>query len=170
MRRAALFPIALAIAAAGCGAGPDAPAPGETETVCADSFCIAYPTGWDVVESTGEFISFSHPLGDGKALATAAPLNMEALANAAGETWPILTEDVARAFWSLIDGGDAELVNVRTIADGSVSTVGTISTGRLWYYLVPTGISEAVGLEVRGPNGTWEAHAELFFAGVDPIE
>jgi hypothetical protein len=141
--------------------------PGQPAVECAAAFCVSYPSDWDITEATDDFIAFSHPLGDGKALATAAPVNMEALAEAAGQTWPITTQAVVAAFWSLIDNGEAELANVRTMADGSVTSSGTISSGRLWFHLVPTGISTGVGVEVRGPNASWRAHADVFFEGID---
>lgn len=159
--------LALVFVVAGCAStGPDAPDPQTAETACIDAFCIDHPGDWDVEVGDG-YIEFRHPLAPDVAKATAALINMEAIATAAGGTWPATPEDVSRAFWLLVEEGDgAELATIERIPGGSIRTFGSQAEGRLWHLLLPVESATAVGVEVRGPNSTWEAHADVFFGGV----
>lgn len=171
MWRRSVWLVTLAAAAAACSAsGPDAPEPQSAASVCGAQFCLEYPGGWEIVDQGDDFASFVHPAGDDEALATVGRVNMEGIVTAAGGEWPQLTEDVARSFWSIIDGGEAALATTESERDGSVRTFGTVASGRLWWRLTPTAFSEAIGVEVRGPNRSWESHADVFFEGLTILD
>ncbi len=162
--------LAALVVSAACSSGPTAPPIDETEIACIEEFCISYPVGWEV--ETGEgFISFSHSAAPGVALATAAPVNMEAIVENAGGSWPAPTDEVAAAFWQLLEDAEvAELARVERLTGGSFRSEGSHEDGRLWHLLVPTSGTEAVAVEVRGPNTSWETHADVFFGGVEFFE
>lgn len=171
MNRLGLLCMVILMAAAACAdAGREAPAPAQPDSVCISAFCLAYPGDWEIVDRGDDFVSFTHPDGEGAALATIGHVSMEGIVAAAGEQWPQLTEDVARAFWEIIDGGDADLATIETNLDGSVRTFGSVSTGRLWWQVIATSFSDAIGLEVRAPNRSWEVHADAFFAGLTLLD
>lgn len=150
----------VAVVAGACGnSGPDAPEVGALVTVCTDDFCFGYPEGWDVLEQTGEFVSLRHPDAPDSAVATAGQVNMEGIVTGDGKSWPQTTESVVRSFWSLIDGGGAELATMDPQRDGSVISFGTFGGGRLWWRLTPLEGRDAIGFEMRGPNSTWADHA-----------
>jgi hypothetical protein len=160
--------IGLMLFAAACSAGPTAPPIEGTEIACVGQLCVAYPSGWDV-ESGDTYLAFSNPAAPGEALATAAPVNMQALVEAAGEAWPAPADDVARAFWTLLgESGDAELERVERLTGGTIRSEGVYGDGRLWHLLIPGSGTEAVAIEVRGPNRTWSRHAEVFFEDLEP--
>jgi hypothetical protein len=37
----------------------------------------------------------------------------------------------------------------------------------MWHLLIPHDATTAISFEVRGPNTSWEAHADAFFAGLE---
>lgn len=156
-----------ALVLAGCGAsGPDAPAVDAVERVCSGELCIDHPTGWEVETGPG-YIGFLHPDAPEKAKATVAIVSMEAIATNAGTSWPAPAEDVARAFWTLLDqGGVGSLVTIERLTGGSIRTLGTYEGGAMWHLLVPLDGSDAIGVEVRAPNRTWDDHADVFFRDV----
>ncbi len=157
----------LTLIAAACGSsGPAAPPVGTAELVCGGNFCVEYPTSWELVEQTPEFVSLRHPLAPDDVVATVGQVNMEGIVNGAGKEWPQTTDSVVRSFWTLIDGGGAELATVTPLQDGSVESFGTFAGGRLWYRLTPLEGRRAVGVEVRGPNSSWETHAELILGSL----
>ena len=165
MRWIVLAWVVLLITACGASdSGPEAPEVGETAVACADEFCVEYPVSWTVEE--GEtFLAFDHPLDPDRLLASAGSVDMAALVEAVGGTWPAEPEDAVSAFWSLIGGGEASVDEITT-EDGRVLSEGTLEGLRMWYLLVPIGGGEAVGVEVRAPNRTWAGHAEVFRSGL----
>lgn len=168
MRR---LPVSVLLLVSACGsAEPDAPPPGATELICDDEICIVYPGDWEAEPGDG-YIGFSHPSAPESALATAAVVNMEAIAGAAGLAWPVSAEDVERAFWQLIEEADAgDLGTIERRQGGSIESLGSSEDLRLWHLLVPIDSTHAIGVEVRGPNRTWESHAAVFFSDVRPME
>lgn len=152
----------MVVGGAACGAGPDAPTAAAGDLVCNAGYCVTMPEGWMIVEQGDNFTRFGHPDSDA-ALATVAPLNMEALVTQTGGTWPTQTENVARAFWQLLsENGEASFGSLSFVGDGSVRSRGSYQDGRLWYRIIPLAGSSALGMEVRGPNASWEAHADVF--------
>jgi len=167
MRPLALLALVVAVIAGGCGdSGPEAPRLAAAVTRCTDSFCIAYPEGWEVVEATADFVSLRHPDAPEQVLATAGRINMEGIVTAAGKTWPQTTDAVVRSFWEIIDGGGAELATIDPLQDGSVVSFGTFAGGRLWWRLTPVEGRNAIGVEVRAPNSTWADHADAILSSV----
>jgi len=152
---------------AACSTGPEAPLVDGVDMVCIEPLCIAYPAGWEVVEEGAEFIAFAHPDALEQALATVGPLNMQALVEGAGGSWPAPTEDVVRSFWQLLEEADvATFVRMERLTGGAFRSEGNYEEGRLWHLLIPGTQSGGVGVEVRGPNASWQGHADVFFSDV----
>lgn len=151
----------MALAAAACSNGIEGPAVGEVAEACVSEFCIDYPVDWEVVELGEEFISFRYPSAEG-VVATVGRVNMEGVVVNAGGDWPQPARTVVDHLWSLLDGGEAELAARGLVVGGAIDSWGFISSGRLWHRLVPVTSSVAIGVEVRGPNNTWEDHADVF--------
>lgn len=147
-----------------CGSsGPDGPVIEGVERVCHEGLCIDYPMGWEV-DTGPAYIGFQHPEAPEEARATIAVVSMEALATQAGISWPVPAEDVSRAFWTLLDqAGVGSLVKIERLTGGSIRTLGTYEEGAMWHLLVPLEGTNAIGVEVRAPNRTWEEHADVFF-------
>jgi hypothetical protein len=163
-----LFLVLIFLVAA-CSPGPEAPPIAGSEVVCAPSFCIAHPDGWDV-EIGDTYISFRHPVAPESAFATIGFTNPEAVVTAAGETWPANNETVARSFWALLEETEVgSLDRLERLPGGNIRSYGSYQDGRMWALLVPTDEGRAVGVEVRGPNQGWEAHADVFFSTVELV-
>jgi hypothetical protein len=166
VRRFALGFLLLAVA---CSSGPTAPAVEPVERVCGDLFCATVPNGWEV-EIGERYMAFHHPLAPDQAFATISPINMEAMVVNAGGSWPAGTEDVVRSFWQLLDeAGAGHLEHLERFPGGSFRSEGTHEDGLLWHLLIPGAGSDAVGFEVRGPNRSWEMHADVFFSDVEVL-
>ena len=168
MRKVGLRSVAVlmaALAVGGCSAGLEAPAAGDPSEACIVDFCVAYPAGWEVVESGDRFISFVFSDAD-TVVATVGRVNLEGIATNAGASWPQPARDVVELLWSLLDGGEAELARVDLVRGGSLDSWGFISSGRLWHRLVPISASRGYGIEVRAPNASWEPHADVFRSGL----
>lgn len=166
--RTLLLAMVVGVSLAACSNGPAAPEPTPVVNVCTDAFCLDVPAGWgDEVGDT--YVAFHHEaLPDGTFL-TANIVDMEAIVTAAGGTWPVPTEDVVEAFWSLLDDvGEGEMTRMERIVGGAWRSWGTHSTGDMWYLLVPVGGSVGIGVEIRAPNDTWESHADVVFPSVTP--
>jgi hypothetical protein len=156
----------LLLLAAACSSGVAAPAPGEPATVCTDEFCVSYPDDWDA-EPAETFVTFFHPLDPLTLVASASRVDMEGVMDAGGEPWPAPPDRVVRTFWRLLEeGGPAGLDAVETRDDGSVVSEGGFESGRLWTRMIPVDGPDAIGIEVRAPNKTWAAHAEVFLDGL----
>lgn len=161
--------LVLGFLVAACSPGPEAPPVVASEVVCAPSFCIAHPNGWEV-EIGETYISFRHPVAPESAFATIGFTNPEAVVTAAGETWPANDETVARSFWALLEETEVgSLDRLERLPGGNVRSYGSYQDGRMWALLVQTDDGGAVGVEVRGPNQSWEAHADVFFSTVEPV-
>jgi hypothetical protein len=155
------------VAVAACDSGPQASPITESDLVCSDDFCVNYPVGWEFEVGDG-FIAFTHPDAPGGAFATLGFLNMEAVVDNAGGTWPTTTDQVVRSFWQLLeDGGVATFGALERLTGGSFRSVGAYEDGRMWHLLIPHDATTAISFEVRGPNTSWEAHADAFFAGLE---
>ncbi len=152
--------LVLAAFLVACGGGPDAPPVGALEMHCGANFCIEYPQDWSVVDSADDYVTLAHPADPERIMATVGQTGMEGIVEASGGTWPQPADEVVEAFWGLIDDGGAEVDSIQTLADGSVTSLGSFDGGRLWYRLVPLEGSAALGVEVRAPNSTWNEHAE----------
>jgi hypothetical protein len=158
--------ILVGLVVAACSPGPDAPAIEAVDLVCSDDFCVSHPVGWDTELGDG-FISFTHPDAPGEAFATVGFVNMEAIVTGSGGTWPAATDEVVRSFWGLLEsGGVADFASLERVTGGSFRSTGAYEDGRLWHLLVPIDGATAVGFEVRGPNVSWEPHADEFFGGL----
>ena len=82
----------------------------------------------------------------------------------------ILMERVERSFWALLEETDVgSLERLERIPGGNIRADGSYEGGRMWTLLVPGDGESAVGVEVRGPNRSWEAHADVFFSAVELI-
>ena len=167
--RFVLLLVAGVLIGGACSAGPEAPPVAGTERVCTETFCISSPSGW-VVEDEGEtYVVFHHPSDPDKIRAAASGVNMEGLVTANGGTWPQGVSGVVDVFWAALDGGNASLAEKRALADGSVESVGAFEAGRLWFRLIGLDSLNGLGVEVRGPNSSWESHAEVFLDGFEPL-
>lgn len=162
--RLASLTLAALLAVAAC-AGPPAPAVTGSGRVCGDPACAAFPAGW-VAETGPGFVAFTNPQG---ARASVGTIDMRGVVEGAGGSWPAAPETVVRAFWSLVDGGRAELEELVVAGDGSVRSRGRFQTGVLWHRLLPGSGEAAVGVEVRAPDRGWQPHADVLLDGVEPL-
>lgn len=166
--RTVLPVIALAFPAACGGGGPDAPTLGAATEVCTEAFCVDVPAGWEVIEQAEGHVSLGHP-ADASIGATVSGVSLQALVEGNGLTWPQTPDAVLRSFWALIDGGEAELQTTKPLVDGSVTSFGSFSDGRMWFRLIPTEGSRGIAAEVRAPNSTWAEHAEAITGSVTAL-
>ena len=160
--------VAIALILAACSSGPSAPSPTPTRSVCTDVFCMEVPEGWgDEVGST--YLAFNHDVAPESTFLTGSQLDMEAIVVAAGGEWPATTETVMASFWALIEDADeGELIRTERLVGGAIRSWGTHSTGTMWFLVVPVDGAEGIGVELRGPNDSWEAHADAIFPTVVP--
>lgn len=161
-----LFLLALAVPA--CSSGVSAPEPTGVTATCTDAFCLDVPGGWgDEVGDT--HLAFHHEDAPDATFLTASTVDMEAVVQAAGGTWPVGTDEVVRAWWSLLEAVEVgELDRTQRMVGGAVRSWGTHETGEMWFVLVPTSSVDAIGVEIRGPNDSWESHADVVFPTVRP--
>jgi hypothetical protein len=158
--------IALALLVSSCSSGPDAPAVGAGEQVCADAFCITVPDGW-VYEVGGTYISANHESAPESTFLTAGVINMEAIVESAGGTWPATTEEVSRSFWALLEeAGVGAFERSARMIGGAQRSWGTHADGDMWHLVYPTGPTSAIGVEIRAPNGSWQSHADAVFESI----
>jgi hypothetical protein len=136
--------------------------------VCTAAFCLDVPAGWDG-EVAETFISFNHDILPDGTFLTANVVDLEAIVTAAGGTWPVPPDETVAAFWALLEDADeGELRRTERMVGGAVRSWGTHSTGEMWYLLVPVEGSVGIGVEMRAPNDSWEAHADVVFSSVVP--
>ena len=158
------------IFAAACSQSVPAPPIGSLTTVCTDAFCIDVPNGWEVTDVGTTFVSMSHVSDPNNTFLTAGLIDMEAMVTAAGGSWPVPTQEVVLAFWSLIeDAGVGSYTRSQRMVGGAVRSWGDHETGSMWHLVYPLEGSAGIGVEMRAPNGSWEPHADVVFAGVVPI-
>jgi hypothetical protein len=156
---------ALLLGVAGCGTAAPAPPVAAVGEACTEaSSCIGMPDGWTVADRGPRHVTIEHPDG---ADATVGFVEMDRVVAATGGAWPQPPEQVARSLWALFDGGEAGLDSVETLADGSVRTAGSISTGTQWHLLVPLQGTSAAGVVVRAPSSAWVGHVDAIFAGLE---
>lgn len=164
--RNALVVMVIAFAVTACSSGPDAPTAGPGEEVCAATFCVIVPEGWSY-EVQDTYISASHELAPTTSFLTAGLINMEAIVQAAGGSWPVGTPEVTRAFWTLLEeAGAGRFERSARMLGGAERSWGTHADGQMWHLVFPTGPSSAIGVELRAPNDSWETHADLVFESV----
>jgi len=100
-----------------CSSGPGAPAVGGIETVCNELFCVDVPGGWEA-EIGGTYLSFNHDLDPDHTFLTVGVIDMEAIVENAGGTWPVSRRcGQVRAFGSPGRGCDQELGNAHRRRD-----------------------------------------------------
>ena len=158
--------IGLALFLAACSQGVTAPDVGQSRTVCSDVFCIDVPDGWDG-EVGDTFVALNHVSDPDNTFLTVGVIDQEAIVTGAGGTWPAQTEDVARAFWSLLEASDVgSFTRSQRMVGGAVRSWGDHETGPMWHVVYPTGGSSGIGVELRGPNDSWESHADIVFASI----
>ena len=76
-----------------------------------------------------------------------------------------------RAFWQLLEEADvAGFERMERLTGGVFRSEGSYENGMLWHLLIPGTGTRAVGIEVRGPNRSWETHANIFFGNVEIFE
>ncbi len=142
---------------------PGAPAVGETETVCNELFCVDVPQGWEA-EIGETYLSFNHELDPVHTFLTVGVVDMEAIVEGAGGTWPVPPQETTLAFWSLLEDADVgEFERSARRVGGAIKSWGTHTDGEMWYLLYPIEGSRAVGIEMRAPNDSWETHADTVF-------
>ena len=158
--------IGIALFLTACSQGVVAPDVGRSRTVCSEVFCIDVPDGWDG-EVGDTFLAFNHEGDPDNTFLTVGVIDQEAIVASAGGTWPVQTEDVTRAFWSLLEASDVgSFKRSERMVGGAVRSWGDHETGPMWHVVYPTGGSNAIGVEVRGPNNSWESHADIVFASI----
>ena len=146
--------------------GPEAPDVAAIDRACAPQFCIDYPSDWRV-EVGDTFITFEHPLDPQRILGSVGFVDARGLVEGAGEVWPASVEDAVRAFWTLLgDNQDASFDSLTIGDDGSVRSFGNLENLRLWHRLIQVSGPSAVGIEVRAPNASWGAHAQVLRDGL----
>ena len=125
------------------------------------------PVGWG--DEVGEsYVSFHHEASPEDTFLTANAIDMEAIVTAAGGSWPVPPEEVVVAFWTLLEEVDeGRLIRTERMVGGAIRSWGRHSTGDMWFLLVPGVGSSGVGVEIRGPNDSWEAHADAVFPTVE---
>ncbi len=168
MLRRTVVVLALALMAGACSSGPSAPEIGIPTTVCTGAFCLDVPEGWgDEVGDT--YIAFHHEALPEGTFLTANIVDMEAIVMAAGGEWPVPPDEVAVAFWALLEQVDeGRLQRTERQVGGAIRSWGSHRTGTMWHLLVPVEGSTAIGVEMRGPNESWESHADAVFPTVVP--
>jgi len=158
--------IGITVFLTACSQGIVAPDVGTTETVCSDVFCVDVPQGWDA-EVGDTYLAFSHAADPDNTFLTVGILDQEAIVTGAGGTWPVSTDDVVAAFWSLLESSDVgSFERSQRMVGGAVRSWGDHETGRMWHVVYPTGGSTAIGVELRAPNNSWESHADVVFESV----
>ena len=71
---------------------------------------------------------------------TAGEINLRAIVEQAGGTWPVPTEEVARAFWALLEDADVgEFERSERMLGGAQRSWGSHETGDMWHLVYPTG-------------------------------
>ncbi len=137
--------------------------------MCNEAFCIDVPAGWgDEVGDT--HVAFHHELAPDSTFLTASMVDMEAIVTAAGGTWPVPPDEVVEAFWALLEDVDeGSLIRTERQVGGAIRSWGRHSTGDMWHVLVPVDGSVAIAVELRGPNASWEEHADVVLPSVEPI-
>lgn len=166
-RLATLIVFTMVLVACSGATGTRAPEVGALDTACAEIFCLSYPRGW-LAEAGGTFVTLRWP-DDDAVLGSAGTVDLDALVAAGGGTTTATPERAVEAFWQLLgEGQAASMESLAVRPDGSVWSQGTLEGGRLWHALIPLGGNEAIGVEVRAPNTSWESHADAIRSGVTP--
>lgn len=161
--------LGMGLVVVACSSGPDAPQVQELETVCNSDFCIDVPDGWTTEVGEG-YISAHHDIAPETTFLTAGLINFEAIVESAGGTWPVPTGEVARAFWTLLEQADVgEYERSQRVVGGAERTWGTHADGTMWHLVYPTNPSRGIGVEMRAPNDSWEAHADAVFESVTSL-
>ncbi len=154
------FTLVVLLLATACSSGPSAPEVGELETVCNDQFCVDVPTGWE--GEIGEtYLAFHHAFDPDHTFLTVGEVDMQAIVEAAGGSWPVSAEEAMLSFWDLLSDSDvAEFERSTRLEGGSWRSWGVHADGEMWYLLHPVEGSRGIGVEMRAPNDSWESHAD----------
>jgi hypothetical protein len=161
--------IGFALVLTACSQGVAAPDIGNVTTVCSDVFCVDVPDSW-VAEVGDTYLAFSNTADPDNTFLTVGIIDQEAIVTGAGGTWPVSTEDVVLAFWSLLESSDVgSYERSQRMVGGAIRSWGDHETGRMWHVVYPTGGSTAIGVELRAPNDSWESHADAVFTSITPI-
>lgn len=159
----------VAVVSAACSSGPAAPAIGQSQTVCNESFCIDVPPGW-VLDVGAGYVAANHELDSAHTFLTAGVINLEAIVVNAGGVWPAPTDEVARAFWALLeDAGVGSLERSQRVVGGAERSWGSHEDGTMWHLVHPTGGNSGIGIEMRAPNDSWETHADFVFGSIEVL-
>ncbi len=160
--------VLVLVACGACSSGVEAPDPAPVSQVCTQTWCMDVPDGWGT-EVGENYVAFNHDADPDGTFLTGNVVDMEAIVTAAGGTWPATTEDVVRSFWALLeDAEEGSLQRTQRQVGGAIRSWGSHSTGDMWYVLVPVEGSTGIGVEIRGPNETWERHADIVFPSIAP--
>jgi hypothetical protein len=158
--------IGVALTLTACSQGVAAPAIENVETVCSEVFCVDVPDSW-VAEVGDTYLAFNNTADVDNTFLTVGIIDQEAIVTGAGRTWPVSTDEVVLAFWSLLEGsGVGSYERSQRMVGGAVRSWGDHETGRMWHVVYPTGGSTAIGAELRAPNGSWESHADVVFESI----
>lgn len=164
----ALVTVLAALAGSSCSSGVSAPPVSPASEVCNEAFCLDAPDGWGD-EVADSHVSFHHKVAPDETFLTGSIVDTEAIVLAAGGSWPASTEVVMESFWALLDdAGEGSLIRTERMVGGAIRSWGSHSTGDMWFLLVPVEGTVAIGVEIRGPNDTWESHADAVFPTVRP--
>ncbi|MGI9643638.1 MAG: hypothetical protein ACR2N9_12790 [Acidimicrobiia bacterium] len=153
---------------ASCSSGPAAPPAEPARETCTSAVCMDVPDGWGG-EVGDTYLAFHHAVAPESTFLTANTVDMEAIVVAAGGSWPATTEDVMTSFWALLEEVDeGRLIRTERMVGGAIRSWGSHSTGDMWYLIVPVEGSRGIGVEIRAPNDSWEAHVDRIFPSVRP--
>lgn len=162
--------VGVLLVATACSTGPTAPDVGSLETVCNDLFCVDVPQGWE--PEIGEtHMVFNHSLNPNHTFLTVGVINMRAIVETAGGAWPLPPEEVTRLFWSLLEDSEvARFERSARMVGGAIKSWGVHDDGQMWHLIFPVEGSRAIGIEMRAPNDSWEAHADVVFSSLSVVE
>ncbi|MFQ5966911.1 MAG: hypothetical protein ACE5MI_04790 [Acidimicrobiia bacterium] len=156
---------AVLLIATACAGSVPAPPIEPTSQVCADSFCVTVPAGWQH-EAGEEAISFSHPDAT-SAIAFVSLVDMSWMLESVGATWPSSLESVERAYWSLLSDPPLTPDRLTVSEEGWASSQGRFEGLPRWHAVHALGDGPvALAITVEAPGDQWEAHARTFLEGV----
>ncbi len=170
MRRVTIAAVVAVFFLTACTPGPAAPEIGVLDSVCNDAFCVDVPQGWEA-EIGETHMTFNHSLNPNHTFLTVGVINMRAIVEISGSRWPLPPQDVARSFWVLLEeSGVAHFERSERVVGGAIKSWGVHDDGRMWHLMYPVEGIRAIGIEMRAPNDSWEAHADIVFESLTVSE